>query len=70
MAAILTDDIFKWIFMNENDRIPIQISLEFGPRSPIDNMPAFLQVMAWHQTGNKPLPEAMLTQFNDAYMRQ
>ena len=70
MAAILTDDIFKCIFVNENDRIPIQISLEFGPRSPIDNMPALFQVMAWHRTGDKPLPEPMLTQFNDAYMRQ
>ena len=25
MAAILADDIFKWIFLNENGRIPIQI---------------------------------------------
>ena len=25
MAAILADDIFKCIFLNENDRIPIQI---------------------------------------------
>ena len=37
MAAILADDIFKWIFLNENDRIPIQISLKFVPSSPIDN---------------------------------
>ena len=29
MAAILAEDIFKWIFLNENDRIPIQISLDF-----------------------------------------
>ena len=32
MAAILADDIFKWIFLNENGRIPIQISLKFVPR--------------------------------------
>ena len=25
MATILEDDIFKYIFLNENDRIPIQI---------------------------------------------
>ena len=25
--------------------------------------------MAWRQPGNKPLPEAMLIQFIDAYMR-
>ena len=37
MAAILADDIFKCIFLNENDRFPIQISLRFVPGSPIDN---------------------------------
>ena len=29
MAAVLADDIFKCIFLNENDRIPIQISLKY-----------------------------------------
>ena len=28
MAATLADDIFKRIFLNENGRIPIQISSE------------------------------------------
>ena len=28
-----------------------------------------VQVMAWRQTGDKPLPEPMLTQFIDAYMQ-
>ena len=37
MAAILADDIFKCIYLNENDRIPIQISLNFVPDDPIDN---------------------------------
>ena len=68
MAAILADDIFKCIFLNENDRIPIQISLKFVPRSPIDNKAALVQVMAWRRTAAKPLPEPMLTQFPDAYM--
>ena len=61
MAAILADDNFKCIFLNENDRIPIRISLHFVPKSPINNKPAFVQVMAWRRTGNKPLPELMLT---------
>ena len=39
MAAILADDIFKCIFLNENDRISIQFSLKFLPDSPIDNDP-------------------------------
>ena len=69
MAAILADDNFKYIFLNENDRIPIRNSLKFVSRSPIDNKPALVKVMAWRRTGDKPLPEPMLTQFTDAYMR-
>ena len=37
--------------------------------SPIDNKPELVQVMAWHQTGDKPLPEPMLIKLIDAYMR-
>ena len=65
MAAILADDNFKCVFLNENDRIPIWISLKFIPRSPIDNKPALVQVTAWRRTGDKLLPELMLTQFTD-----
>ena len=68
MAAILADN-FNCIFLNEKDRIPIQISLKFVPKSPIDNKPALAGVMAWHQADDKPLPQPMLTQFTDAYMR-
>ena len=42
---------------------------EYFPRSAIDNKPALGQVMAWRRTGDKPLPELMLTQFTDEYMR-
>ena len=38
------------------------------PGSPIDNKPALVHVMAWHQTGNKRLPEPMMIQFTDTYM--
>ena len=69
MTAVLADDIFKCIFLNENDRIPIQISVKLIPRSPIDNKPALVKVMAWRQIGDKPLPELMLTQFTDAHLR-
>ena len=69
MTTILADNIFKCTSLNENDRILIQISLKFFPRSPIDYKPALVQVMAWRQRGDKPLPEWMLTQFTDAYMR-
>ena len=69
MAAILANGIFKCIFLNEDDKIPIQISVKLVPRSPIDNKLALDQVMAWRRAGNKPLPKPMLTQFTDAYMR-
>ena len=63
MATSLAAGIFRYIFWNENDRILIQISLKFVPVTPIDNKPAFVQVMVWHLTGKKPLPEPMMTQF-------
>ena len=40
---------------------------KFVPKCPIDNKSALVQVIAWCQTGNKPLPEPMLTQLNNAY---
>ena len=61
MTTILADNIFKCIFLNENDKIAIQISLKLVPRSPIDNKLALVHVMAWCQTGDKPLPEQMMT---------
>ena len=60
---------FKCIFLNENDKIPIRISLKFVLKSPIDNKPALVQIIAWRRTGDRPLPEPMLTQFIDEYMR-
>ena len=67
MADTFADNIFKSIFLNKNGRILIQISLKFVPRSSNDNKSALVQVMAWRQTGDKPLSEQMLTQFTDAY---
>ena len=64
----ITDDIFKSTF-NESVWIPITISLKFVPKGPIDYNSAPVQVVAWHRAGEKPLPESMLTQFNDAYLR-
>ena len=46
MAAILADDTFKCIFLNKNDKIPIQMSLKLVPMSPIDNNLALVQEMA------------------------
>ena len=49
------DDIFKRIFLNENVRIPISISLEFVPKGQINNSPALVQIMVWRRPGDKPL---------------
>ena len=54
------DDTFKRIFLNENIRIWIKISLKFVPKGPINNNPALVQIMAWHRSGNKPLSEPMI----------
>ena len=54
-------DIFKRIFLNENIRISNHTSLKFVANGPIDNKSALVQVMAWRRTGDKPLPEPMLT---------
>ena len=37
MAAILADNIFIYIFVNEKICILIKISLNFVPKGPIDN---------------------------------
>ena len=52
----------RWIFLNENSWILINISLKFVPQVPINDIPVLVQIMAWRPSGNKPLPEPMLTQ--------
>ena len=54
------DDTFKRIFLNENVRIWIKISLKFVPKGSISNIPALVQTMAWRRLGDKPLYEPML----------
>ena len=53
------DDIFKWIFLNENVWISLRISLKFVPKVWINNIPALVQIMAWHRPSDKPLSEPM-----------
>ena len=54
------DDTFKRIFLNENIRIWISISLKFVPKGRINNIPALVQIMAWCRPGDKPLSEPMM----------
>ena len=56
----LADDTFKRIFLNENVRISIKISLKFFPKGPINNIPSLVQIMAWHRSGDKLLSEPMM----------
>ena len=54
------DNTFKRIFLNENVRILIQISLNFVSKGPINNNPALVQIMAWRRSGDKLLSEPMM----------
>ena len=54
------DDLFKCIFLNENVWIWIEISMKFVPRGQINKIPASVPIMAWHQSGDKPLSETMI----------
>ena len=55
--------------MIEKFCISIWISLKFVPKGQINNIPALVYIMAWHQIGDKSLSEPMLTRFTDAYMQ-
>ena len=46
------DDMFKWIFLNENVWIPIEISHKFVPKGSINNNPVLFQIMAWRRPGD------------------
>ena len=51
------DDVFKYVFLNENVWILIKISLKFVPKGLINNILALVQTMACHRSGAKPLPQ-------------
>ena len=55
-----TDDILKYISLNEDVWILIKISLKFVPKGQINNIPALVQIMALHWPGDSPLSEPML----------
>ena len=49
-----------FIFFNENIWISINVSLKFVPKGWLNNIPALVQIMAWHWLGVKPLSEPMI----------
>ena len=54
--------------MKEYFRILTEISLKFVPHSSMNDKSVMIQIMAWGQTGDRPLPEQMKTDFSDAYI--
>ena len=54
-------DIFKYMFLNENICISIEILLMLVPKGSINNIKALVQVMAWRQPGDKPMMVSLLT---------
>ena len=64
-----TDDIFKCIFLNEN---MFEFRLKFHwfvPKGSIKNIPALVQIMAWHRPRWQAIIWTIEGQFTDRYMR-
>ena len=59
---------FSDIILNESVWIPIKMSLKLVPTSPINDMTALVQIVAWLRLGDKPLFEPMMGSLR-AYMR-
>ena len=57
-------DIFQCIFLKENVWPSIRISLKFVPKGSTNNIPALVQIMAWHRPGEKPLAEPMMVRLS------
>ena len=60
MAAIsqtTLSNAFSWMKMYE---LRLRIRWSFFPNVRISNIPAFVQIMAWHRPGDKPLSEPMM----------
>ena len=56
----LTDDILNCIFFNENIWTLIKTSLKFVPKCVINNIPSFVQIMAWRRPADKPLSKPIV----------
>ena len=53
------EDTLKRIFLNENVRISLKISLKFVHKGQINNIPALVQIMALGLVGTKPSSETI-----------
>ena len=60
MAAFLQTTFslaFSWMKMYKSR---LTFPWKYVPKGPINNIPALVQIMAWHRTGDKPLSEPMM----------
>ena len=66
------DNNFKCISLNENTWIASNISMKYFPKGPINIIPALVQKMARHRSGDKPLSEpimnSLLTHIKNEFM--
>ena len=60
MDAISQTTFSNASFFNENEWISLQISLKFVLKGTINNIPAWVQIMAWRRSGDKPLSKPMM----------
>ena len=63
---------YSLFFWNKNYCILIQLSLKFVSNGPVNNdndTPAFVQVVAVHRTGDKPLFEPMIDRWLSARLQ-
>ena len=67
--SYFSNGIFRCIFFIECHCVFIEISLKFVPKGPVDNTYLLYLLMTQHHIGNKSLPEPMMIQFTDGYMR-
>ena len=54
------DDSFKCNFLDENEGIPLKISLTFVSKGPIDNIRSLVQIMAWRLPCYRPLSDPVM----------
>ena len=59
MAVILKTTILNAFFNKKKVCILPKMSLQFVPNFRIYNIPALVQIMAWHRPGDKPYAKPM-----------
>ena len=57
------DDIFKYIFFNDNLWVSIKMPLNFSCKGTNNTIPSLDQIIAWRRSGDKPLSESMMARF-------